>query len=42
MNKNYCLEFSGPEEPPEIEPQDNEEGKIINFKHFSIYLENFK
>ena len=40
--RNFCPEFSGPGELRQVEPQDNEIGKVNKFKPFSIYLENFK
>ena len=40
--RNFCLEFSGPGELCQFKPKDNEIGKVINFKLFSIYPENFK
>ena len=36
------LEFSGPDELCLFEPQKNAIGKVIKFKSFSIYPENFK
>ena len=36
------MNFSGPGELYQFEPQDNEFGKIMKFKPFSIYPENFK
>ena len=39
--QNFCPEFSGPGELCQCEPQDNEIGKVIKFKPFSIYPENF-
>ena len=40
--RNFCPEFSGPGERCQFEPQDNGIGKVIKFKPFSIYPENFK
>ena len=40
--RNFCPEFSGPGELCQFEPQDNKIGKVIKFKPFSIYPENFK
>ena len=40
--RNFCLDFSGAGELCQFEPQDNEIGKVIKFKPFSIYPENFK
>ena len=40
--RNFCPEFSGPGELCQFQPQNNEIGKVIKFKPFSIYPENLK
>ena len=40
--RNFCPEFPGPGELCQFEPQDNKIGKVIKFKPFSIYPENFQ
>ena len=42
--QNFCPEFSGPGELCQLEPQDNEIGKVIKIKikPFSIYPDIFK
>ena len=40
--RNFCPKFSGPGELCQFEPQDNEKDKVIKFKPFSNYPENFK
>ena len=39
--RNFCPEFSGPGELCQFEALDNKIGKVIKFKPFSIYPENF-